>query len=246
MIELKLPKSKQSISYTFEDIKERQIDVRFNLPEEIPKGLRQEFFTNIFQKFHHPRYFYNAHSYLYFEVVFDCGIEEFSSMLKEELNLLDMNILSFNNKLKVAESILLESYPCIKFDVAFSFAGEDRSIVYPIAEELKNQSISVFYDEFEKGNLWGKDLSKYFKSTYTENTRFVVPFISKHYPNKDWTNFEFTVAHEEAKKRDSEFILPVRIDDTLLVGLPNTVSYLDYNVEGKDGIVEAILSKLKT
>lgn len=133
-----------------------------------------------------------------------------------------------------------------KFDVALSFAGEDREIVKQIAEDLKEHSISFFYDEFNKKDLWGKNLDKYFKSAYAENTRFVIPFISEHYPNKDWTNFEFSIARAESKKRDSEFILPVRIDDTTLVGLPDTVAHLDYNVEGKDGIVEAIISKLET
>ncbi|WP_305064946.1 TIR domain-containing protein [Methanococcoides sp.] len=132
------------------------------------------------------------------------------------------------------------------YDIAFSFAGEDRGIVEEIAEDLISNSISVFYDNFEKSELWGKRLDHYFKETYAKNTRFVIPFISEHYPNKDWTNFEFSVAHGEAKKRDSEFILPVRIDDTHVVGIPSTIGYLDYNKEGKDGIVKAILSKLRT
>ena len=34
-----------------------------------------------------------------------------------------------------------------KYDVALSFAGEDRSIAREIAESLKKENISVFFDE---------------------------------------------------------------------------------------------------
>lgn len=245
MTKIKLSKSNEKISYTFHNIKENSIEIRFDLPKSIPKGLRRDFFDSVKGQFHWTSCS-NDHSYLEYEFIFDCNVEDFISVLKIELELLDMKILSFNNKLKAVEGILLESHPTTNFDVALSFAGEDRAIVKQIAEDLKEHSISVFYDEFEKKNLWGKNLNDYFKKTYAENTRFVIPFISEHYPNKDWTNFEFTVAHAEAKKRDSEFILPVKIDHTPVVGIPSTVAYLDYNVEGKDGIVKAIISKLET
>jgi hypothetical protein len=42
-----------------------------------------------------------------------------------------------------------------EFDVVFSFAGENRALVEPIAERLRAQGISVFYDAYEQANLWG-------------------------------------------------------------------------------------------
>lgn len=35
-----------------------------------------------------------------------------------------------------------------EFDVALSFAGEDRGYVHPIAERLRERGIRVFYDDF--------------------------------------------------------------------------------------------------
>jgi 3D (Asp-Asp-Asp) domain-containing protein len=133
-----------------------------------------------------------------------------------------------------------------KYDVALSFAGEDRKIVEEIATELKKNDISVFYDKFQKADLWGKKLSQYFKETYGENTRFVIVFISEHYSLKDWTDFELTIAREEAKTRKSEFILPIRIDNTNIVGLHNDVGHLDLNKEDVGSIVKTIIEKLKT
>lgn len=45
-----------------------------------------------------------------------------------------------------------------KYDIALSFAGENREYVDKVAKLLKDKGISVFYDLFEKANMWGKDL----------------------------------------------------------------------------------------
>lgn len=38
----------------------------------------------------------------------------------------------------------------VKFDIALSFAGEDRPYVQEVANILRNRGISVFYDVFCK------------------------------------------------------------------------------------------------
>lgn len=132
-----------------------------------------------------------------------------------------------------------------KYDIALSFAGENREIVEQVAEKLAENNIQVFYDEYEKAKLWGKRLSTHFQKTYGENTCFVLVFVSKEYSLKDWTNFEFSIARGEAKVRGTEFILPVRLDNTPLFGLPDDMAYLDFNTEGIEGIVSAVIAKLK-
>lgn len=44
------------------------------------------------------------------------------------------------------------------YDVALSFAGEDRAHAEKLAQLLKAKGIKVFYDEAEAADLWGKDL----------------------------------------------------------------------------------------
>lgn len=90
----------------------------------------------------------------------------------------------------------------------------------------------------------GKKLTAYFKNVYGPKARFVMILISKYYPIKDWTDFEFSIAAGEAKKRKREFILPVKLDDTKILGIHEDVAYLDYRKEGVDGIVDAVLEKL--
>ncbi|KYK34079.1 MAG: hypothetical protein AYK18_14610 [Theionarchaea archaeon DG-70] len=130
------------------------------------------------------------------------------------------------------------------FDIAISFAGEDRKIAKELAKKLRIKNTKVFYDEFYKDELWGKDLTKYFQDAYGPKTRFVIPLLSKYYPVTDWTDFEFSIMREEAEKRKTEFILPVRLDDTKIEGIKDDIAYLDYQKEGIDGVVDCLLEKL--
>lgn len=114
-----------------------------------------------------------------------------------------------------------------QYDVALSFAGEDRDYVAQVAERVKAQGINVFYDEYEVVNLWGKDLYSHLRDIYGRRSRYTVIFISKHYANKVWTNHERESAQARALKENKEYILPARFDDTEVPGLLETVSYVD-------------------
>jgi hypothetical protein len=91
-----------------------------------------------------------------------------------------------------------------KHDIAISFAGEDREIAKNLAEKLQNKlvndrAVKVFYDEFYKSELWGKEQTEYFQKAYGPDSRFVVLLLSRHYPVKKWTGFEFSIMREEAE-----------------------------------------------
>jgi len=131
-----------------------------------------------------------------------------------------------------------------QYDIALSFAGEDREIAKEIYEKLSATGIEVFFDEVYQAELWGKNLPDEFQQRYGPKTRFVLPLISRHYAVKDWTDFEFTIAREEARRRSQEFILPVRLDNTPLVGLKSGIAYLDLRKTGVDGVVTIVLEKL--
>jgi len=137
-----------------------------------------------------------------------------------------------------------ESEGKFEYDIALSFAGEDRKLAEEIANALIIEGVKVFYDRFYKSPMWGKKLTSYFQDVYGPKARFVMVLISKHYLIKDWTDFEFSIARGEAKKRKTEFILPIRLDDTKILGIHEDVGYLDLETEGIKGIVDALLEKL--
>ena len=77
-----------------------------------------------------------------------------------------------------------------EYDVALSFAGEDREFVENCAEILRSLNINVFYDNYEKEVLLGKNLYSYLADVYKNRARFAVVFVSESYKKKRWTNHE--------------------------------------------------------
>src|SRR3954454_1990381 len=57
----------------------------------------------------------------------------------------------------VVQQLASDAKPA-EYDVALSFAGEDRPLAGKLAGLLHARHIRVFYDEYEKASLWGKDL----------------------------------------------------------------------------------------
>ena len=45
-----------------------------------------------------------------------------------------------------------------EYDVCLPFAGEQREYVEQVAAKLKSRGVRVFFDDYAKAVLWGKDL----------------------------------------------------------------------------------------
>ena len=131
-----------------------------------------------------------------------------------------------------------------KYDVALSFAGEDRQHAKALADLLEAGGYEPFYDENELANLWGKNLYDYLSSVYKDRARYCVMFLSKYYERKLWTNHERQLAQARAFQENREYILPVRLDDTEIPGIPPTVGYLDLRSMTIEEVYEALDKKL--
>jgi len=114
-----------------------------------------------------------------------------------------------------------------RYEIALSFAGEDRKYVDEVAQCLTINNINVFYDEFEESNLWGKDLYVYLDEIYHHESRYCVMFLSRNYANKLWSNHERESAQARAFEQHEEYILPVKLDDTEIPSIKPTTGYLD-------------------
>ena len=131
-----------------------------------------------------------------------------------------------------------------KYDVVLSFAGEDREYAKALADLLKAGGYDPFYDENELANLWGKNLYDYLSEVYKDRARYCVMFLSQHYERKLWTNHERQMAQARAFQENREYILPVRLDDTEIPGIPPTVGYLDLRSTTIEEVYEALVMKL--
>jgi len=121
-----------------------------------------------------------------------------------------------------------------RFQVALSFAGEQRDYVERVAHALQTRGIALFYDRFEKLTLWGKDGVEFFHEVFAAESAYVVMFISAAYVTKAWPRHERRSALSRALVEQAEYVLPVRFDDTLVPGLPASVQYekaQDYSPE---------------
>lgn len=104
-----------------------------------------------------------------------------------------------------------------RFDVAFTFAGEDRKFVESVVQGLKDGGVTnIFYDEDFKAETWGANLIEFFTRVYSQEARYAVMFVSQSYVNKHWTRLERRAAQERSLIEASAYILPVRLDDAIV------------------------------
>jgi hypothetical protein len=130
------------------------------------------------------------------------------------------------------------------YDVALSFAGEDRPFADDLAQRLKQSGIRVFYDDFERHQLWGTNLFEKLHEIYSSKARYCIMIVSKSYVEKQWTVHERRSAQERVlDERGGDYLLPVRIDDTVVPGLPKTIGYLSSEL-GAEGVARNFELKL--
>ncbi len=67
-----------------------------------------------------------------------------------------------------------------RYEVALSFAGEQRWYVEDVARALQSRGIAVFYDEFERIALWGKHLAEELQAVYERKSGRVVILYRRH------------------------------------------------------------------
>jgi hypothetical protein len=130
------------------------------------------------------------------------------------------------------------------YEVCLSFAGENRRYVQQVANLLRERGIRVFYDEYEKAELWGKDLYVHLDEVYRNAARHCVLFASKHYARKVWSNHERQSAQARALKEHREYVLPVRFDDTEIPGLRDTIGYIDLRDRTPKELADLIAKKV--
>ncbi len=143
------------------------------------------------------------------------------------------------------EYVSVEAVKHYDYDVALSYASEDRGYADTLATSLQREGAKVFYDKYEKAMLWGQDLYTYLSDIYQNKARYCVIFISQHYATKLWTTHERKAAQARAFGEQQAYILPIRLDETEVPGILPTIAYLSWYQETVENIVHIILEKLE-
>lgn len=134
-----------------------------------------------------------------------------------------------------------------RYEVALSFAGENRLFADAVAKGLRKAGVNVFYDDFYAEELWGEDLAVKLREVYHSSSQFCIMIISKHYVDKMWPSHERQQAIERMiRERGKAYVLPVRLDgfDGEVPGLSGTISYLAVRSSDHQKIVDAFLRKI--
>ena len=135
-----------------------------------------------------------------------------------------------------------------KYDVALSFAGENRDFAEAIATALEAENVKVFYDEFNSADLWGEDLSIKLREIYFTDSRYCIMILSDYYVDKMWPTLERRNAIERLiNELDGAYILPVRLDGFSgdVPGLPNTIAYISARSTEPEKVADTFLQKIR-
>jgi hypothetical protein len=97
-----------------------------------------------------------------------------------------------------------------EYDLAFSFASEDREYVKLVKEECEILGLKVYYDRDRTVEQWGKNILKEQRKVYGYNTKYFVPFISSQYFEKTIPTDEFQSAMLTGAEKEG-YILAVII-----------------------------------
>jgi hypothetical protein len=138
-----------------------------------------------------------------------------------------------------------------EFEIAISFAGENRKLAKCIAEQFEQIDVPVFYDELYESNYLGKAWSKEFERIFIVDSRYVVCLLDSYHKDKIWPTFERDCFKKRVPDGD---VIPIYLDDTIFVGIPDDIVGIRYAWDEKindwqsdvaDKIVYKIWEKLE-
>jgi len=130
------------------------------------------------------------------------------------------------------------------YDVALSYAGEDRERAGQLAFALQRRGVRVFYDKDQAALLWGENLYTHLTDLYQNRSRYCVALLSRHYAEKPWSLRELAAAQARAFRQREPYLLPVRLDDAEIPGVLPTEAFVPWSTDSSDTIAELVLVRL--
>jgi hypothetical protein len=118
-----------------------------------------------------------------------------------------------------------------EWEVALSFAGENRKLAEYINDRLTFLDVPVFYDAHFEANYLGKTWSAQFKEIFGEKSRYVVCILDKHHSEKIWPTFEREIFTPRVA---SGTVIPIFLDDTKFVGIPHDLIGIKFHFDPAD------------
>jgi hypothetical protein len=131
-----------------------------------------------------------------------------------------------------------------EYDVAVSYAGPDRAYAERLAQSREYANLAVGFDLFEEATILGKRLYTFLQDVYENKARYCVVLISQHYATRVWPKHEIQAAFNRAVREKEEYILPVRLDDAKIDGLPSDLAYIAAKGRSVEDIGRILIQKI--
>lgn len=121
-----------------------------------------------------------------------------------------------------------------EYDIALSFAGENRPLAREIANQLGVLDANVFFDENFESNFLGGAWSQQFERIFGHDSRLVVCLLDSCYREKIWPTFERECFLPRVREKE---VIPVFLDDTSFVGIPSDIIGIKYKYDRSSEII---------
>jgi len=111
-----------------------------------------------------------------------------------------------------------------EFDIAVSYASEQREYVEKFVNFMEKKKLKVYFDRKEQARMQGKLLHEELAEIYSQNSMTRIIFLSNEYVNKPYTKFEAEIIlAENVHEKYKMFIF--KFDDVSLPGLNRNMIY---------------------
>jgi hypothetical protein len=117
-----------------------------------------------------------------------------------------------------------------EYDIAISFSGENRELAKTMTDMLTKLDVHVFYDRNFEDNYLGGAWSKIFTEIFVDKSRLVVCLLDENHERKTWPTFERDCFRPRVAAAE---VIPIRLDDTVFVGIPDDINSIRFDFSGK-------------
>jgi hypothetical protein len=141
-----------------------------------------------------------------------------------------------------------------RFLVAFSLAGEQRSLVREIAKATEERLGlgTVFFDEWFEAFLAGSDADVKLQRIYADRCDLAVVCVSGQYGDKAWTQAEHEAIRARAMRaraakgeRERKGVMPIRVGDGEMEGILFNTIVPDVRQRSPEEAAELIVARLR-
>ena len=133
-----------------------------------------------------------------------------------------------------------------RFRIAFSFAGEKRDFVAPVAELLAQRfgQDQVLYDKFHEAEFSRPRLGRYLPKLYHDESDLVVLVLCKDYQSKEWCGLEWDAIFALLKQRREADVMLCRFDHATVAGLYSDEGFSELDAKSHQETATLILQRL--